>query len=113
MAYGFDDLLDQNKAIIEAYNRKRCGVEEVCHMPSDIPHKVYDDADVKTYSFDPEHVDSVHAHLISTGFKQEGPTHKYSTVIDSRMVKQDGKDKTVAYIGRNKNSGWLDIHKND
>lgn len=106
MAYSFDNLVDQNNSIIEAYASMNSNSG---HMPPEVDHTVTHSQGLISHSFEPKDAEAVHAHLISSGYKQEGPSSVYGPATETRYVHPE--TKRVAYIGKNKRTAWLDIHR--
>ena len=108
MTESYDILLKKNSSILEAY-ANMYSPKQQSELLSGIPHTVHDDSNMTSHSFSPEHLDDVRGRLESAGYTQSGPSDVYGPATETRYVNK--QNRSVAHLGKNRVSGWLDIHK--
>ena len=106
----YSDLIEQNASVMEAYTTiRKLGASHLfpSHVKLQSVNRTYG---VTSHQFVPsqENIENIHDHLVKHGFQRaDGP--QVDTTMESRYTNPETKQ--IAYLGKNKSQGWLDIHQ--
>lgn len=79
------------------------------HMPETVNHTVRLVGASLSHAFHPDDVESVREHIVSKGYKQQGPSDVSGPASETTYVHPETKAR--AFLGKNNRSAWLDIEK--